>query len=465
MKENSLSRNTIILSIGALITNGLQFIMVPFFSRWLSTAEYGLFDLCITYVTLLLPMISLATGEALFRFSVDNEDNIICQCASSCLAVFCVGYIIVAVPMCLIANHTGRTILYPFCLLLMGQLLNIYCQALVRGLKKLVLYSLGSVISTLSIAIFVLIFVFYMKMSVVGIVLGYALGALIGDIVLLVVVKIWNYISVRSISIKCIRRMIEYSLPLIPNNISWWVLNTSDRVIISSFFALSANGIYAIAHKVPGVCSNVFGMFNLSWQQSATEVLNKDEEELKQYYYDTYNNLIQQIAIICAGVLSLNSVLYHVVFDSKYAEAAQYSPILIASMIFNSVSQYYGGIMISLKKTKDNGLTTLASAIVNICMHIVLIRIIGLYAAAISTLIANMFLCFARKVRLKNFVKCSLSRGTCVFLGIFVYYFFLCYIEAKMWLCVTNIIVIAMVFFLYNRRNIIKFISSIHARG
>ena len=55
--KDSLMKNTLLLSMGTFLTKGLSFIMVPFFSKWLSTAEYGSFDLMATYVTLLLPLI------------------------------------------------------------------------------------------------------------------------------------------------------------------------------------------------------------------------------------------------------------------------------------------------------------------------------------------------------------------------------------------------------------------------
>ena len=43
--NDSLAKNTILLSIGTFMTKGLSFIMVPIFSRWLSTEDYGTFDL------------------------------------------------------------------------------------------------------------------------------------------------------------------------------------------------------------------------------------------------------------------------------------------------------------------------------------------------------------------------------------------------------------------------------------
>ena len=74
MKKNNLLKNTVLLSIGAILNKGLVFLMIPFFSSWLSTEDYGTFDLITTYITLLIPIIGLSLTESLFRFSLDTNN-------------------------------------------------------------------------------------------------------------------------------------------------------------------------------------------------------------------------------------------------------------------------------------------------------------------------------------------------------------------------------------------------------
>ena len=76
MKENrELAKNTILLSIGTILNKGLQFIMIPFFSAWLSSEDYGTFDLLCTYVTLLIPIVTLASSNAVFRLSIEADET------------------------------------------------------------------------------------------------------------------------------------------------------------------------------------------------------------------------------------------------------------------------------------------------------------------------------------------------------------------------------------------------------
>ena len=63
-----------------------------------------------------------------------------------------------------------------------------------------------------------------------------------------------------------------------------------------------------------------------------------------------------------------------------------------------------------LKETKENGLTTILGAIVNVIIDLVLIKYIGLYAAALSTIIANIVICVIRYIRLKPEVHFKMNK-------------------------------------------------------
>ena len=58
--------------------------------------------------------------------------------------------------------------------------------------------------------------------------------------------------------------MYQYSIPLVPNGISWWIVNVSDRTIITAIIGTAANGIYAVSNKFPTILSSLLGIFNLS---------------------------------------------------------------------------------------------------------------------------------------------------------------------------------------------------------
>lgn len=458
-REQQLAKNTLLLSIGTLLTNVLQFVMVPIFSSWLTTAEYGTFDLCVTYVSLMLPIINLASGEAVFRYSLDVDHADKKKFISDGLAIVAINSFITSIVLSIIAIVLNKMILFPFLALLLGQVFNSYCQSFLRGIKKLPIYSVGNIITTIFISAFVTLFILCFRMGLYGIVIGYAIGYFAGDIFILMISRYWQYFSFNLISLRGMLYLIKYSYPLIPNNICWWIINVSDRLIINKILGASFNGIYAISNKVPNVCASVFGMFNISWQESASETVASADRN--KYFNKIYNSTIAILISLCTGVLSLNWFLYDYIFDSKYSDARLYMPILVVAIVFNSLSQFYGGIMISLKRPKANGITTLLGAIVNAAVHIGLVYFIGLYAAAISTAVSNLALCIFRRFNLRYDVVCKPNKSTLLYAVFFVYMFIIAYIDVDVYVRITNLFFSCALFAYINRVMLIKVFTKI----
>lgn len=462
MKEtNDLVRNTIILSIGTILAKGLQFIMLPFLSRWMSTEAYGQFDLLVTYVTLLLPVITLATGEAVFRFTVSCESKeeqkpfvtngflfttvnlLICMCVICGLSYF--GIL------------SKRLLLYFFALLI-TQLYNHFLQAFLRGIKRLTIYTVSNIVNAIVTAVSTVLFVNILKQGLEGLLLAYTVGYCFADFVIIVTSEFGSFLSLKMLSAKILKQLIKYSFPLVPNDISWWVLNVSDRQMIAIFLGASANGIYAMANKIPGLCTVIFSMFNISWQQSIVSKVGK--EDWKEYANLIFNRMLVFLLTLCSGILSVVFILFQYIFDSKYRSGMTYVPILVTAVIFSSLMLFYGGIQIALKLTAENGITTVIGAIVNLTVDILLIRAIGLYAAAVSTLVANMVTAFCRNYRLKSIVSFYPQKETCfcvvfyLYISISYYYlstfsFFSCF----------NIMFAGCVFLWMNRELIVKLIK------
>lgn len=454
-KSDSLLKNTFLLSFGALLTKGLSFVLVPFFSRWLSTEEYGTFDLMGTYVSLLIPLITLACGEAIFRFSVDSDDESRKKAYVTNGLFILIGNLILAIAVAGTLNVIlGIDLLIPFFLLLIGELLNNHLQAYLRAMRHLDIYSFGSAITTIGFGVFVFLFVRVLNLGLSGMMYGYAAGYLLGDLVLLAWSKYWRYISLKSISFRKIKELISYSYALIPNSLSWWVLNVSDRLIIKYFLGAVANGIYAIAYKIPNLCSAIFGMFSISWQQQAS--IMTDEQEKKRYFQKVYNQTLSILLSLCAGILSCNFLFFNYIFDKKYYEAHLYAPILATAIVFMSMSQFFGGIQISLKRPKENGITTIIGAAVNLFVNIVLIKFIGLYAAAISTLASNIVVTEIRKKRLRNVYDFSIEKRNYINFAIFAYFFVMSYIITNAWLNIVNFVLACIFCFVINKDLIAK---------
>lgn len=452
-RSKSLVKNTFILGVGTILSKCLVFVMIPFFSKWLSTDEYGTFELYVTYISLLIPLLTLSCSEAVFRYMIDSDNKEKKMIVSTANAIVFAGSITGACLVSLIWIITDSNYLLPFLCCLIAEVINNYLQAYLRGIKRLDIYSVSNVINMILIAVFVTVNVRILDMGLEGMIYGYALAYFANDVYMAVAGKVWRYSDVGLITKECMKKIIVFSIPLIPNSIAWWIVNASDRVIISEQIGNIYNGIYAIANKMPQICTVMFSVFQVSWNQNASEAINDSDRDA--YFSKVLNTIIKIVVSICICVLSMNFVVFDYIMDEKYYEAYYQVPILVAATVFTVISQYFGGIFIGLKRPKVNGATTILAASVNVLINVFAIKIMGLYAASLSTLTAFVVLCVVRWVYLRNDIKLQLEAKTILYGCLFVYFVIGVYCE-RMLLNIVNIIVAAGIFVMTNRTFIKK---------
>ena len=68
---------------------------------------------------------------------------------------------------------------------------------------------------------------------------------------------------------KIIRPMLIYALPLIPNNLFWWLSSGINRLFITGMLGIAASGMFAAASKIPGLLNTAYMVFQQAWQLSA----------------------------------------------------------------------------------------------------------------------------------------------------------------------------------------------------
>lgn len=71
-KNKILAKNTIILTIGQFIPKLIAIITLPILTKAFSTEDYGIYDLIISFASLLLPIMTLLVQQAVFRFMISE---------------------------------------------------------------------------------------------------------------------------------------------------------------------------------------------------------------------------------------------------------------------------------------------------------------------------------------------------------------------------------------------------------
>lgn len=396
--------NTLIIAIGNFSTKIISFFLLPLYTTILTTSDYGTYDLLVTIATFLIPIITMLMEESMFRFLIDCKTE---EKKTKVISQATIYSLISTIVFCVLIFIISLFINFPYKYLFILYIFSLVCVALrnaiTRGLSKIKLFSLSNFINSLLTIILNIYFIAVLKIGVKGLFLAYIFSALITSFYVFYKIGIRKYINFRKLEKKKTIEMLKYSIPLVPNSISWGIINLSDRIIVSTLIGSSANGIYSMSYKFPTIMDTVYGFFYTAWKESAAKtVKDSDSEEFYNKIYDALKNFMWSVTIV---IISLIPFIFNILVKKEFASAYLYIPILMVAMYYSNISGFYGGIFSAFKETKIMGISTVVGAILNISIDLFLIKYIGIWAAAVSTLISTFCVYLLRKIKIKKFTK------------------------------------------------------------
>lgn len=388
-----------------MCTQFVSFLLLPLYTALLSTEEYGIVDLFTTYISLILPLACWQLDQGIFRFMIDcREDKkktkILFSSIASVNAIQ--AFAVVLIYMCTQTFISSEYKLY----LLIGVILNIFSALLMqfaRGLGDMLAYSVSSFLTAASTVALNVIFVAFLRLGAHGMFIATMCGIAINCIYLFIKLKVWKYYTPKLIDFSLIREVCSYSLPLIPNQISGWVLSASDRTIVARFLSVAENGIYSVANKFSNLVGTFYGFFNLAWVETVSVHYNDDDRDVFiASMIETVSNLFVSV---CVGIIAIMPFVFPVMVNEQYGNAYYQIPILLIAVIFQILVGLYSAVYIALKKSSTIARTTIAGAIINVFVNLALINFIGLYAASISTLVSYASTALYRRIDINKYIQ------------------------------------------------------------
>lgn len=423
-KKKNLLINVLIIGIGKFSSQIIVFLMLPLYTSQLSTGEYGIYDTLISIATFLVPFITMLFEESMFRYLIEYRDNEKKDIIISNTLIFCISNItIFTFIYCIFCMFFNFTYKWYFLFYIIFNVLYIVSNAIARGLGEIKIYSISNFIANVCMVILNLITILLFKLGVRGLFISYCIGIMIAILFVIVKIDIFKYFKINKFDKKLFKEMFKYSLPLVPNSISWSIINVSDRVMLTSLCSSSLSGIYSVSNKFPQVMGSVYNFFSIAWKESAS--VEKGDTE---YYSDIFNKIIKLLFIAEIFILCILPTAFNLIIAREYIDAYKYIPILLIAMLFSNISEFFSGILIAYKKTKVIGITTMIAALINIIINFICIKRYGIWAAAFSTMISTFLVMLIRAIVIQKIVQINLKIKTlwkyiiCTIISIYVYY-------------------------------------------
>lgn len=446
--------NTIIIAIANLGSKAITFILAPLYSYYLTVEEYGQMDLITTMISLIVPLVCLDIYEATFRFAgnyIDNKKKILSSSLAISIPIVLVS-VISAVATILITN-LGQGILIAFCLLsIMGDAVNSILAQYLRGINNIKAFAMSGVLNSIVLLVVNFITLIMLNLHLYGWVLSFLIAKFVVTIFLCVKANVNNDFSFSSIDRKLVHELLRFSIPLVPTAVMWWIMNASDRYMISFFLGVGANGLYSAASKIPNILSVFENIFYQAWQTSAINAA--DSHNRDAFYSHVFNNYLQFLCIGTMGLLIVSKPIMGM-FNEAYFSAWTCLPFLIISIVFHAISGTLGSIYTVFKNTKGALYSTVIGATVNITLNLIAIPKLGINGAALTTCIGYLVTFMYRWFDTRKKIKIELDLTDNIILLLCVVVFvWLYYQTGLVYLCFKVILLVCAIF--YKRKMLIS---------
>ena len=406
-RTDRLIKNSVILSFGTLIPKVLTVLVLPLLTTFLTTSEYGNYDLVLSATSLIVPVAMMQIQQAAFRFllATTETDEIQSYIATSLFFVLALSLvsspITFVVGICIGLNYTISVVM---CLLVLAESVYLLLGQVMRGIGKNACYSFGVIVYAIVNSVCLCIFIPIFNMGLFGVILSLVI-AYVGSAIIMFVLVFREYrVKFSMIDKDVLKKMLAFSVPIVPSSISLWIVNLSDRFVIVYFLGTAANGIYSVANRIPALYTTAYNIFNLAWTETATQVAD-EEKHPEVYYTELFKKLYSFLVGVMVIIMACSPLFYKIFINEQYYESYYQTAILYFSVFFNSLVMFYAGIYIALKRTKQVGYSSAAGAIINLVVNLLLVRHIGLYAASVSTLVSYLTIVLYRYWDIKKYIS------------------------------------------------------------
>lgn len=399
-KSRGLIKNIFIFGLGTLSSKLVMFLLVPFYTNILTPSEYGIAELVMTASELLVPFVSVVIFEAVLRYGMDTQYNRGDTLLSAFFVCLCGSVVTIAITPLFSFYSSLSAWKWYICIYVIIYLFYSTEMMYLKVCNKNKLYSLLSCIQTVFLAVINILFLSKFAMGI----RGYLLSIIISHLIVTIVIFLNAKTDLRQskFSSRLTAEMLRYSFPLIFNNISWWAIHSSDKIMIENMIDSSALGVYTVALKLSTIINLLVSVFSQAW--SLSSIQEYDCEGRNEYY----NKVFEIYSVICfLGsflLISISKWFMHIYVGSNFLESSKYVPLLIVAAFFSALTAFYSRLFSVVKKNKVVMATTVTAAIVNVVVNYVFIDLIGVWGAIIGTISAYIIMLHLQMYLIKRYI-------------------------------------------------------------
>lgn len=385
-KYKKLAFDTMLFAVGTLGSKMIMFFLMPVYTNVLSEGEYGTADLVFTVSEIVLPFISLAIYNGLHRYTLskDENENDVLLCAT---IFFIAGsFLAVAITPVIslydaVSEWKRFVILYVVSFFASNNVL-VYLKAKDRNR----LYAVLSILRALLLVSTNIILLIVWNEGIRGYLFANIFATAAIAVIGFLTGEMHKDLARSHFSLRLMRQMAVYSLPFIVNDVSWWLIHASDKIMIGNHMDTAALGLYSAAAKIPLFFKVVAGIFGQAWDLSVVREYEGDNS--RKYYSTIYRYYMLLVFGICIVMVPVMKPFILIYFGKNFKAAWQYIPLLLAAECFGIMDSFTNSFFRAMKKSHIIMYPTLIAGVINLFVNRTLIPVYGVWGAVVGTVAA-----------------------------------------------------------------------------
>ena len=388
------SRDTLIIGATTVAQFVIGMAQLPLLTKFLSVQDYGIWSQIWATISLLAPFVNLGLGAALIRHLASEKDREeIKEGFYSVILVFFAINLMAALIMLAFAEPIARNffdgavqIVRLTSILILLTPLGLTYLLLTRAFQQIKAYT-AFMFTDDVLRVGLLAFVVLNGYGIFSVVI--VLIATKAVILVALFFRVKSQIGIKWPRFSRIKEYLRFGLPLTPRGIGFWLVNLSDRYVIGYFMGAASVGIYSAGSALGAFPDMFFAI--LTFTQLATLPKLYDEgkmDEVKTHLrYLLKYFLVLAIPFIFGTALLGEQVLR--IFSTREIASLGYLvvPVIALATFFLCIHHVVSNILFLVKKTTMMAAVWIVAAALNIGLNILVVPIMGIIGAAITTLI------------------------------------------------------------------------------
>ena len=407
--------NLALFTISNFVSKILVFLLVPFYTNVLSTADYGIADVMQTTLLLLVPALTVNMGEAALRYGIDRSDKRR-DIFKTGLKFVCFACILVAIICgigCIFVKPPIKWYLFLFIFLFLTNCFYEFLILFFQGCEQTKIVVCGSIFSTVVLITGNILFLLVVKAGLNGYLLSQMLAFSFASVLMIMLGRKAVPEAVGLGSGKAgddgrddkdfEKELVGYGIPMIAYSTGSWINNAADRYLVSFIKGVAVNGVYGVAYKIPAILTVFQRIFAQSWQMSAAK--SYGDENSREFFSTMYKGYNTFMVVGCSFLILIVRPVAYFMFRKDFYTAWLYVPPLLISVVFGAMTGFLGSICLAYKDSKAMGWATGIGAALNIVLNLILIPVFSAMGAAAATAVSYFTMYFLAYFKVSKHVK------------------------------------------------------------